>query len=397
MKTGITAPGGFEASAVHCGVKKDGKLDLALIVSRTPARAAGLFTTNRVQAAPVAITREHLANGSARAVVVNSGNANACTGTGGRDDAERMARETAGALGIEPGDVLVASTGVIGVRLPIDLVSEGIRKAAASLGPDSGPEAAEAIMTTDKWKKETALCIEVGGKKVTIGGMAKGAGMIDPHLATMLAFLSTDAAIERRALALALERAAAASFNAITVDGDMSTNDTLLVLANGEAGNEELREGQPAFEEFCNALAGAAGALAREIVRDGEGATRLVTVRVTGAQSEQDARKVAEKIAGSPLVKTAACGADANWGRVIAAAGAAGVELDPGLVDIDMSGIPVARSGTGVPFDEKEAASRLQEKEVEIAVELHQGNSRATVWTCDLTEEYIRINAHYRS
>ncbi len=397
MKTGITAPAGFEASAVHCGVKKDGKPDLALIVSRTPARAAGLFTTNRVQAAPVAVTREHLADGSARAVVVNSGNANACTGKAGREDAERMAGETAAALGIEPADVLVASTGVIGVRLPIDLVSEGIRKAAASLGPDLGPEAAAAIMTTDKWKKETARCIEVGGKKVTIGGMAKGAGMIDPHLATMLAFLSTDAAIEGRALALALERAAAASFNAITVDGDMSTNDTLLILANGEAGNEELREGQPAFEEFCAALAGVAGTLAREIVRDGEGATRLVTVRVTGARSEQDARQVAGKIAGSPLVKTAVYGADANWGRVMAAVGAAGVELDPGLVDIDMSGLPVARSGAGVPFDEKEAASRLKKKEVEIAVELHQGSSRATVWTCDLTEEYIRINGHYRS
>ncbi len=397
---GVAAPLGFEASGVHAGIKQK-RPDLALLYSRAVCSAAAVFTTNRVQAAPVLLTREHLAKsgGRARAVVVNSGNANACTGSRGLADAREMASQTAAALGVAPEEVLVASTGVIGVPLPMEVVVPGIRRAAAQLSREGGAAAARAILTTDTRPKEAALALTLtDGRVVRVGGMAKGSGMIHPNMATMLAFITTDAPVAPHDLAGLLRAAVDDSFNMITVDGDTSTNDMALLLANGQAGGPALAPGTRDFLALQAGVGAVATYLAREIARDGEGARRLIEVQVQGAQDNAQARQAARAIARSNLVKTAVAGADANWGRIVAAAGYSGACLDPERLSVWLGDVQVVRDGIAADYDESDAAGALCEPEVTIRVDLGTGGTgRATAWTCDMTEEYVRINASYRT
>jgi glutamate N-acetyltransferase/amino-acid N-acetyltransferase len=388
----VTAPRGFLASGVHCGIKQR-KPDLALVVSESPATVAGVFTTNRIQAAPVRWCREVVRRGVARAVVVNSGNANACTGDRGWQDVREMAERTALALGVPPEQVLVASTGVIGVPLPMEAVRRGIELAARALSR-SGDSAAEAILTTDAFPKTSAATTTVGGVPVTVGGMAKGAGMIHPRLATTLCFLTTDAAVPAPVLQGALQRAVERSFNRITVDGDTSTNDTVLVLANGQSGAPPVEGGED-LEHFTEVLAAVAEDLARMVVRDGEGAQRLVEVVVEGAADEADAERAAFAIANSLLVKTMLHGGEPNWGRVVAAVGYSGAEVDERRLAVWFGDVPVVRGGVGVEGVFQQAAAALRKPEVLLRVDLGLGSGRARVWTCDLGEEYVRINGSY--
>ncbi|MDN5343945.1 MAG: glutamate N-acetyltransferase / amino-acid N-acetyltransferase [Clostridia bacterium] len=398
VKGGITAPAGFLAAGVHAGLKKE-KKDLALIVSEVPATASAVYTRNRVKAAPLLLTKEHLKGGLARAIVCNSGNANACTGERGYRDAREMASLTAAAIGCEPWQVVVASTGVIGVPMPMDKISAGIQAAAAQLGPEGGRDAAMAIMTTDIRVKEIAVRLPLGGSTVTIAGIAKGSGMIHPNMGTMLCFLTTDAALEQGDLEQALRAVVDRTFNMVTVDGDTSTNDMAIILANGCAGNAPLTiEEHAAFraglEYVCRELA-------RLIARDGEGATKLITVEVRGAVSETDARTVARAVAGSNLVKSAVFGADANWGRILCAAGYSGAAIDPERVDIYLASQAgceqMAAGGEPLPFSEEKALAILQEEEILITIDLNQGDASATAWGCDLTYDYVKINASYRT
>lgn len=393
---GVTAPRGFLAAGVHAGLKRKRK-DVALIVSQTPAVAAGTFTTNQVKAAPVVLSAEHLKAGQARAIVANSGNANACNGERGYADARRMAEYTAELLGIRTEEVLVASTGVIGLPLPMDKVEAGIRSACQALSPSGGDDAAEAILTTDTRTKQAAVEFDVDGVPVRIGGMAKGSGMIHPNMATMLAFLTTDAAVDPVFLQEALTRAVDETFNMISVDGDTSTNDMVLMLANGQADNPTVMSGSPAAERFSAALRALCLYLAKEIVRDGEGATKLVEIAVCGAPSTAAARTIARSISASNLVKTAIFGQDANWGRILAAAGYAGVPFEPEKVTIYLGDVRVAERGSALAFDEEAAARALGEKEVRITVDLGAGDYAATAWTCDMTYDYVKINASYRT
>ncbi len=391
---GVTAPEGFLASGVHCGVRNH-KPDLALVRSDRPASAAGVFTRNEIKAAPVLLDQHSLSatGGRAQAVVVNSGIANACTGEQGERAAAWMQSETARLLGLPADEVLVGSTGVIGVQLPLDRLEEGLPLAVERLSPDGGPAAARAILTTDTHAKETIQWIEGRHGMYTVGGMAKGSGMIHPDMATTLAFVTTDAAIDSGRLHEILRRATDRSFNRITVDGDTSTNDMIIVLANGASGIE-VGDGTEGFE---SALTAVLVHLAQEVARDGEGATRLITVRVTGAPTEADALAVARTIAGSPLVKTAVFGADANWGRVVAAAGRAGVAVVGDKMTLRIGGIEVMGPGYRSDFPEGEATHRLSQPEVEIQLDLGIGKAEATTWTCDLNQRYIDINAGYRT
>ena len=390
----VCSPAGFRAAGVHCGLKHR-KPDLALLVSDRPAAVAGVFTTNRVQAAPVRYSRRVVEDGEARAVVVNSANANACTGEQGDRDAEEMARVTGRALGVDPGQVLVASTGIIGVPLPMDRVRTGILSAAEELVPDAG-EASRAILTTDRWTKTAAARFSADGRTWTVGGMAKGAGMIHPRMATTLGFLTTDARVPAPVLREALRGAVDGSFNRITVDGETSTNDTVLALANGSGGGTAVERGD-ALEGLKAAMSAVARTLALEVVRDGEGATRVARISVTGAPGGAEARAVAERLATSPLVKTALHGGDPNWGRLMAAAGSAGVDVNPGDVGVWVGDVRVVKGGTGVDGAEEEAAQVLAGDEVEIRVDLGAGDARHHMWTCDLSEEYVRINGSYAS
>jgi glutamate N-acetyltransferase/amino-acid N-acetyltransferase len=392
---GVTAAKGFSAAGVACGIKESGAEDLALVFSERPCTAAGVFTTNQVKAAPVLLSQARVASGRAQAVVVSSGNANACTGEQGRLDAEETVALAARELGIDAGLVLVASTGYIGHRLPMDALRAGIPAARAALSSDGGSRAARAIMTTDTRPKELALEMELGGSTVRLGGMAKGAAMIRPSLATMICVITTDADIGARELDLALRWAVDRSFNCITIDGDMSTNDTVLALANGASGAQVFKEEDR--RKFERALDFVTARLARAIVADGEGATKTIQVQVSGAPEYEQARHIAMAIANSPLVKTAIYGGDPNWGRVMAAAGAAGVEFDPRRADLSLAGIPMVGAGAPLPFDEARAGEALRQREIVIRLDLHGGPQSATVWTCDLTEEYIRVNAHYRT
>jgi glutamate N-acetyltransferase/amino-acid N-acetyltransferase len=385
-------PQGFRSSGIHCGVKRE-RPDLALLVSDVPASAAGVFTTNKVQAAPVRYTRRAVAAGRAQAIVVNSGNANACTGEAGLEDAAEMARLTGGALGLDAALVLVASTGVIGVPLPMEALRRGIPRAAAALEPD-GTAAAEAIRTTDKFPKTAAVRLEIGGVEVTIGGMAKGAGMIHPNLATTLCFLTTDAALPPAVLRGALQRAVAESFNSITVDGDTSTNDTVLLLANGRAGGTPITNGE-AFSRFTAGLTLVASELAKMVVSDGEGATKLVEIRVDGALSDAEAHQAAMTVANSLLVKTALHGGEPNWGRILAALGRSGVEMAEETTDVFFGDLAIVRGGLGVPGVWDAAAAALEGKEVTIGIRLGVGTGAARAWTSDLSEEYVRINGSY--
>jgi glutamate N-acetyltransferase / amino-acid N-acetyltransferase len=394
---GITAPAGFRAAGVACGIKANGKLDLSLLVSDRPASAAGVFTTNLAQAAPVVLSREHLArtSGTGRAIIINSGCANACTGADGYDHARRMADSTAAALGCAPADVLVASTGVIGVKLDIDKIERGVKDASSRLSPAGGADAARAIMTTDPFPKESAVEVSSGSRRFRVGGMAKGSGMIEPLMATMIGVVSIDAAIEPGLLARALKAAADETFNAITVDGECSTNDCVFVLANGASGVELSEQDWPLL---VGSLKAACEPLAIGIVRGGEGATKLITVRVTGAASSADARRAARAIANSPLVKTAVHGGDPNWGRLIAVAGRSGSAfvLDRAVVRIG----PITLFANGTPHDDRapEAEAYLKGTDIMLEVDLGTGaHGDSQMWTCDLSAEYVRINAEYRT
>ncbi|MGB4504117.1 MAG: bifunctional glutamate N-acetyltransferase/amino-acid acetyltransferase ArgJ [Syntrophaceticus sp.] len=397
IRGGVTAAKGFLAAGFAAGVRKKGRRDIAVLYSETPSTAAALYTQNQVKAAPVLVTQEHLAGGLAQAIIVNSGIANACTGKQGLMDARKIAELTGSTLKIPVEHVVVASTGVIGEYLPMDKMEYGIKEAATLLSTDGGANAAEAILTTDTITKECAVRFVLGGKEVVIGGMAKGSGMIHPNMATMLAFLTTDACVELQALDHALRWAADRSFNAITVDGDTSTNDMVVVLANGQANNTPLSESDSEFVLFREALLVVCTELAKMIARDGEGASKFLEVRVKGAVCEEDARTIARAVATSSLVKTAVYGEDANWGRVLSAAGASGVVFDPDLVDVYLGDLMVAAEGKGISFDEELASDILGKREVVITVDLHKGSALGIAWGCDLTFDYIKINADYRT
>lgn len=394
---GITLAKGFRAVGIHCGIKKSRK-DLALIVSDVPATAAAVFTLNRVQAAPIALSKEHLARSTSfRAIVINSGNANACTGERGFENARTMAEVTAEALGINPSEIFVASTGVIGEQLPIEKVVSGIHAASALLHEGEHESAAEAIMTTDTFKKIATATCDIDGRTVQIGGIAKGSGMIHPNMATMLGFITTDAAIERNAFQSLLKHTCDKTFNRIVVDGDTSTNDMVVALANGEAGIAPLRAGTPAFARFAAAFESVLKKLALDIVRDGEGATKLVEITVEGARSDADAVRAAKSVALSPLVKTAIHGEDANWGRIIAAVGYSGIEFDPARFEISINGVPILQKNYLVTLPNHEANKSLRGDFVELRITLHAGSGKSTVWTCDFSEQYVVINGSYRS
>ena len=394
---GVVAPLGFLASGVSAGLKAGGKRDLALVVAEQTVPAAGVFTTNKVVAAPVIVSRRHIVGGLLRAVVINAGNANACTGVQGERDALATADALANALECAPDEVVVSSTGVIGVPLPVGKLLAAIPEAVGALDSRNGDDAATAIMTTDTFAKQTAVTLDLDGRRISVGGMAKGSGMIAPNMATMLSVITTDAPLSSAACDRALRQAVATTFNRVTVDMDMSTNDMCVLLASGAAGGSEIGPDDPRFGIVAEAIHEVAGELARMIARDGEGATKLVTVTVAGAASPGDAEKAAFAIANSPLVKTALFGNDANWGRVAGALGRSGAVLDPERFDIDFAGIAVCRGGAAVGFDEAEALAALSQPEVTIGVGLNLGDGEATVWTCDLTYEYVRINGEYRS
>jgi glutamate N-acetyltransferase/amino-acid N-acetyltransferase len=394
---GITAPTGFRSAAVHCGIKaKAGVLDLAVLAVDTFASMAGLFTTNLAQAAPVLVSKRHLetTHGVGCAIVVNSGCANACTGSAGLANAVAMAAETAVDLGCEPEQVLVASTGVIGVGLKMERVAAGIHAACASLAHGNAAETARAIMTTDPFPKEHAVRVETSEGSFVVGGMAKGSGMIEPNMATMLGFLTTDAQVTPAMLHLALRDSARDTFNAITVDGECSTNDSLFAMASGTSGVVITAE---LYSALLEGLLAVSRHLALGIVRGGEGATKLIAVTVRNARTGDDARQVARTIANSPLVKTAVHGADPNWGRIVAAAGRAGVTFDVGRATVRVGGILLFEHG--LPHDEAapQAAEILKRDTVDIEVSLGAGDAAATIWGCDLSAEYVRINGEYRT
>lgn len=399
---GVTAAAGFVAGGLHAGLKKcPDKKDLAIIHSLAPAVVGAVFTQNKFAAAPVNWCRQVVAGGRAQAVVVNSGNANACTGAEGAANAAEMAAVCGKALQAPPEQVLVCSTGVIGVQLPMPLLREGIATCAAQLSTQGGQAAAEAIMTTDLYCKETAVSYQYQGKTVTVGGIAKGSGMIHPNMATMLCFITTDLQIEAAALQQAVKEAADASFNMVTVDGDTSTNDSMLVLANGQAGNETVQADGAGYAEFVQALTLVAARLARLMAYDGEGATKLLECQVCGAPSLQDARLAAKAVVGSSLVKAAFYGEDANWGWIACAAGYSGAQFDTAKVNLRLQSaageIELMRDGSGLVFDEEAAKQILQEREIFIKLDLGSGEYQATSWGCDLSHEYVNINADYRS
>jgi glutamate N-acetyltransferase/amino-acid N-acetyltransferase len=393
---GVTTPRGFQAAGVSAGIKASGAADLALIVSDVPAAAAAVFTTNKAQAAPVIVAQEHLARSrqTARAVIVNSGCANACTGDEGLEVARGMAADAARLVGCPAEQVLVASTGVIGVSLSLDKIRRGLPAAMAALSASHGADAARAIMTTDTFPKEAASTIHLGASTINIGGMAKGSGMIEPMMATMLAFLTTDAAVPAPMLDRALRETVDETFNAITVDGECSTNDCVMLLANGASG---VAVTESSYDLFVQGLKAVCLKLALGIVRGGEGATKLVTVTVSGAASASDARRAAKAIANSPLVKTAIHGGDPNWGRLIAVAGRAGVDFDLARAAVTIGTTLLFKDGR--PYDEAspQAAAYLKGTDIFVSVDLGAGRSSSTVWTCDLSADYVRINADYRS
>jgi glutamate N-acetyltransferase/amino-acid N-acetyltransferase len=392
----ITTPQGFSAGAIYAGIKKknDGALDLGIVYSQEPCTVAGVFTTNKVKSAAVVLDQQVLKKkGKVSAVVVNSGCANSSTGEQGLEDAFETAAVTGKALGLEPEEVLVASTGVIGVRLPMESIREGVNKIL--LSPDGGHEFTRAIMTTDTIPKENAISVKTKEDSFTIAGVAKGSGMIHPNLATMLVFLTTDAVVEPDFLESALKSSADVSFNMVSVDGDTSPSDTVLLLANGAAENKPINSGSSMAPFFQEALNRVCVHLAKAIARDGEGATKLIEMTVKGAVNISEARQAARTIVSSNLVKAAVYGNDPNWGRVTAALGRSGVDLDESKLDIEMAGIPVLKAGRPVPFERQTAVDALKQKEVKIVADLNLGQGTATAWGCDLTEQYVVINSAY--
>ena len=393
---GVTFPRGFKASGVKAGIKKNGKEDVALVFSTVDATWAGRFTTNKFPAAPVQVSRVALKNVSGRAVILNAGCANACTGDKGLGDARNTAAQVAALLDIAPEAVIVASTGVIGVPLPMEKLSAGVRQAVAELSEFGGEKASQAIITTDTFVKTCSYVAEIGGTSVRFGGMAKGAGMICPNMATVLSVITTDAAVAPDVLQKALTEAVEVSFNRITVDGDMSTNDMLVVLANGMAGNSQINslEG-PEYVAFASALCEASLNLAKKIARDGEGATKFIEIEVCGAVDACDAKMAGMAIANSPLVKTAFFGQDPNWGRILCAAGYSGAELDPERTTLMIGGVKIVEAGLGSSFDEKALRAAMAEREIRVVIDLGVGNAATTVYTCDMSYEYVKINGEY--
>ena len=398
---GVCAAKGFQANGIHCGIRKNhSKRDLALIYSEVPASAAAVYTTNLVKGAPLLVTKAHIADGKAQAVICNSGNANTCNADG-VEIAEAMSELVAQQLSIPASDVVVASTGVIGQRLKLDPIAAGLPALADGLNPDGSAAAAEAIMTTDTVRKEIAVEFELGGVTCRLGGIAKGSGMIHPNMATMLVFLTTDAAISSEMLQKALSGDVAGTFNMVSIDGDTSTNDMVTILANGMAGNAEITCEGADFTAFMTALNTVTVQLCRCIAGDGEGATKLLECRVEGAESLSTARTVAKSVICSSLLKAAMFGADANWGRVLCAIGYSGADVDVHRVDVAFKSpkgiVEVCKNGAGVPFSEEEAKAVLLEKEIEIQVKLNSGDAEATAWGCDLTYDYVKINGDYRT
>ena len=389
---------GFLAAGIPAGIKKNGEKDLALIYSEKPAVAAGVFTTNRVKAAPVLLSMERIKPGHARAILINSGSANACTGKKGLADGRRLSRLVASSLKMNPENVLLASTGVIGKPLPISLIEANLPRLLSSLSPGGLGDAARAIVTTDTFPKAVILRRKVSGREITVAGIAKGAGMISPQMATLLAFVVTDASISLKALRQSLKEGVRESFNRVIVDGDMSTNDTLLILANGEARNREIVPATAGYKNFFLLLQEVLLSLAQKIAGDGEGATKLVTIAVERARTASEAERVARAVATSALVKTAFFGEDANWGRILCAAGYSGVPVDPNKIDVYFNDVAVVRRGQGTgPAMEKKAAAVMQKREYTVRINLNQGQKRISFFTTDFSFDYVKINASYRS
>jgi glutamate N-acetyltransferase/amino-acid N-acetyltransferase len=397
VQGGVTAPIGYFATGVASGIKKDNQPDLSIVCSEDTAVAAGVFTQNKVKGHSLQLTMNHIKNGYASAVVINSGNANACVGPKGYEDALEIASTVAEMMDLEPEDILVGSTGVIGKPLDMEKIKPALEELINNMHPEGGPEAARAIMTTDTYPKEVSVQTEINGKTVTIGGMAKGSGMIHPNMATMIGVITTDANVSKSVLQKILTTCTEKTFNRISVDGDTSVCDMVIALANGLAENEKIDEGSKAYNLFYQAFLYVCTELSKMIVKDGEGATKLVEVKVSGAKTAQDAKAAAFAIAKSPLVKTAIFGQDANWGRIITALGYSEAEFDPERVDIFIGDLPVCKAGAAVPFDEDKALEILKQDEVTLSVKLNAGKFGDRVWTCDFSYDYIKINASYRS
>lgn len=399
---GITAPAGFVAAGINCGLKKNlKKKDLAVIYSEKLCNAAGVYTQNKVKGEPLRVTMEHLENLKAQAIIVNSGNANTCTGIKGYENSKKMAQLTAEALNIKTKDVIVASTGIIGVHLNMEAMATGIPMVCSQINKQGYIDAREAIKTTDTVKKDIGLEINIDGTKVKIGGMAKGSGMIHPNMATMLSFLTTDLDIDAALLSEALNDSVNKTYNMISVDGDTSTNDMVVILANGMAGNKKITEKDNNYKIFLDAIQFLNTDLAKKIAKDGEGATKLIETLVKGASTENEASIIAKTITASSLVKTAMFGADANWGRILCAIGYSGVDIAPESISIGFESgkgyITVYENGEPMDFSEEKAKEILLEAEIQIIVDLKRGTSQATAWGCDLSYEYVRINGDYRS
>ncbi|BCZ44964.1 arginine biosynthesis bifunctional protein ArgJ [Clostridium gelidum] len=399
---GVTAPNGFLASGIYCGLKKSNlQKDLALIYSEVPAAAAGMYTKNKVKGAPIYITKEHLTNKKAQAIIINSGNANTCNGDDGLHKAEKMTSLQAKELKLKADDVLVASTGVIGVPLNIDAIKDGIPLLTEKLSKDGSNDASLAIMTTDTFQKQLALEFFIGDKKVTIGSMAKGSGMIEPNMGTMLSFITTDLSISPKLLTDALKSSVTVTYNRVSVDGDTSTNDMILILANGLAENPTITEKDENYDAFLKVLTELNTIMAKNIAKDGEGATKLLECQIIGAKSEEDAVVLGKSVINSSLVKTAMFGSDANWGRILCALGYTKIDFDPEKVDVSFESpagtINVCEAGSSLPFDEDMAKKVLSENEIIIKVNLFLGDYSAYVWGCDLSYEYVKINGDYRS
>ncbi len=401
IKGGVCAAKGFMANGIHCGIRKNqSKKDLALIVSDTPATAAAVYTTNLVKGAPLLVTKKHIENGVAQAVICNSGNANTCNANG-EEIAEEMSELVANAIKINPNDVVVASTGVIGQPLNIEPIEKGMEELKNGLSCDNGLSAAQAIMTTDTVHKEIAVEFKIGDKTCRLGGIAKGSGMIHPNMATMLVFLTSDVKISRDMLQKALSGDIADTFNMISIDGDTSTNDMVVILANGKAENEEITAEGEDFDTFMKALNTVTVHLCRMIAGDGEGATKLLECKVCGAADKETAKTVAKSVICSSLLKAAMFGADANWGRVLCAIGYSGAQVDITKIDVSFKSekgeIAVCKMGSGIPFSEEKAKEILLQSEIEILVNLNSGEASSTAWGCDLTYDYVKINGDYRT
>lgn len=393
----IISPKGFKAVGIHCGLKHK-KSDLALLVSEVPASVAGVFTTNVIQAAPLQVTKKVVYDTKKmQAIVINSGNANACTGKQGMQDALTMQQKTAEHLGLDSNLVGIASTGVIGEQMNMVPLLAGIEKLEPMDTLEGSIQFSQAILTTDTVTKNTAYATVVDGREVVIAGVAKGSGMIEPNMATMLGFITTDAEIESEHLQMALKEITDVTFNSITVDGDTSTNDMVLVMANGLAENRPLTPDHPDWQSFVDALHAVSRDLAKMIAKDGEGATKLIETKVTGAVSDEQARQIAKSVVGSPLVKTAVFGCDANWGRIIAAVGYSGATVDPDQIKICIGDTVVVEGGEPIPFSEEQLLIYLKQHEVKFAIELNQGTGQGMAWGCDLTYDYVQINATYRT